>query len=165
MSNASGITSDSGAVTQSQDSNDETQVAIARRQVRAAVGWPTVLMLLTCATMFGVVGGAIAAWYVVMTTPIPPSIAIVDSDAMLRQAVLIDPSNPKAAADRVIAQTKLRVASLVAQGIIVLDRNSVIDAPAAFVVKTEPTSPAMPAESEAIKRKTPVELLLDRGAK
>ncbi|TAG49795.1 MAG: hypothetical protein EAZ30_02870 [Betaproteobacteria bacterium] len=133
--------------------------------MRAVVGWPTILMLLTCATLFGVVSGAVAAWYVVMSTPIPPSIAIVDSDAMLRQAIVLDPNNPKAAADRVIAQTKLRVASLVAQGIIVLDRNSVIDAPAALVVRTEPAMLSIPPEAEEIKRKSPVELLLDKAAK
>lgn len=128
--------------------------------VRTSIGWPTLLALLGCSSILSLLCGAVAAWYVVMSTPIPPSIAIVDSDALLRQSIALDPSNPKAAADRVLLQTRARVANLVSQGIVVLDRSAVIDAPAAIIVRADVDAPLQSPElAEPAKRKTALELL------
>ncbi len=95
------------------------------------------VLLLLLAAFFGMAGGAAAAVYLLRVTPVPPAVVVIDTDAMLREAIRLDPQNPKGAADRVVAQMQARVAQLVAQGIVVLDRNAVFAAPPTFYVRTD----------------------------
>ena len=113
---------------------------------RAGIGWGLTLMLMVTASLLGIAGGVGAAYYFVLTTPVPPSVVVVDTDALLREALSANPSNPKQAADEVLAVTQQRVAQLVASGIVVLDRSAVIDAPASRIVRADL---ARPAEGEA----------------
>lgn len=130
------------------------------------IGWGLTLTMLLTAGMFGTVGGVGAAYYFALTMPVAPSVAVIDTDALLREALATNPANPKQAADQVLATTQRRVAELVASGVVVLDRSAVIDAPASRVVRadlqTTAASNGMPAASSA-PRSEIMESLLKRA--
>jgi len=103
------------------------------------------LGLLLAASVAGAAAGAVAAYCVVGRLPTAPQIAVLDTEEILKQLVADDPTNPRNNAKALAGAVKLRTQALANMGFVVIDRNSVIDAPPAAFVDLEQFKYGQPA--------------------
>lgn len=84
----------------------------------------TLLMALTV-----LAAGAGGGYYAALQAPVPPQLAILDLDALIRDANARHPGDPGSASKAVEERAGALTTSLVARGIVVIDAKAVVAAP------------------------------------
>jgi hypothetical protein len=92
---------------------------------------PIVLLILS--SLFGALGGYYAASF----SPIPAQIAVVDVQALVKKAVARNAAQTEEDAKALTAKVKATTDNLVLQGVVVLDAQSVLNAPEEAYVNIE----------------------------
>jgi hypothetical protein len=90
------------------------------------------LMFIVC-----VVSGGISGYFAASYTPVPQQIAIVDVSSLVMRSFDKDKPQTEEEAKALTAKVKATTSKLVEQGIVVLDAQSVIDAPLEAYVNVE----------------------------
>lgn len=94
---------------------------------------PTLMSLLFL--LVSCVCGALSGYYASSFSPIPAQIGVVDVNALVMKAVSINTTQTEEDAKALTAKVKAATDKLVQQGVVVLDAQSVINAPEeAYVV-------------------------------
>jgi hypothetical protein len=83
-----------------------------------------------------VLAGGASGYYGAMFAPVPAQIAVIDIDALVKEAAGLTPGDAKAA-EALTERLKKRAEALTAKGIVVLDSKAVINAPKAAYVSFE----------------------------
>jgi hypothetical protein len=84
-----------------------------------------------------VAGGALGGYYAALFSPIPAQIAIVDVQALVKKAIEKNAAQTEDDAKALTARVKATTDKLVQQGIVVLDAQSVLNAPEEAYVSIE----------------------------
>jgi len=95
------------------------------------------LLILVCCSVSGVTG-ALSGYYAAVSTPVASPIAVVDIEAMANGIDAKAPDYIKRMQE-VSAQAKVITQRLTANGVIVLDRASVVGAPEESIVRVDGT--------------------------
>jgi hypothetical protein len=98
--------------------------------------------------------GAVAGHYSSLQVPVPAQFMVLDVDGIMRGAVLevsklgpnADPAKSKAVADAVIAKTKEITKSLADSGVVVLDRQAVVEFPPNALITLETINATNPTQ-------------------
>ena len=91
-----------------------------------------VVLLLSCGLC-----GALGGYYAASFSPIPAQIAVVDVQALVKKAVEKNASQTEDDAKTLTARVKAITDKLVLQGVVVLDAQSVLNAPEEAYVSIE----------------------------
>lgn len=91
-----------------------------------------ILLLFTCG-----LSGALGGYYVASFSPIPAQIAVVDVSALVMKAVEKNATQTEDDAKALTARVKATTDKLVQRGIVVLDAQSVLNAPEEAYVSIE----------------------------
>lgn len=91
-----------------------------------------VALILTCGLC-----GSLGGYYAASFSPIQGQVAIVDVQALLKQAIDKNQAQTEADAKTLTAKIKVATVPLVEQGIVILDSQSVLSAPEDAYVKVE----------------------------
>ena len=81
--------------------------------------------------------GGLCGYYAASFSPVQGQVAIVDVQALLKQAIDKNQAQTEADAKALTAKIKAATAPLVEQGIVILDSQSVLSAPEEAYVKVE----------------------------
>ena len=81
--------------------------------------------------------GSLCGYYAASFSPVQGQVAIVDVQALLKQAIDKNQAQTEADAKALTAKIKAATAPLVEQGIVILDSQSVLSAPEEAYVKVE----------------------------
>ncbi len=84
-----------------------------------------------------VAGGALGGYYAASFSPIPAQIAIVDIQALVKKAIEKNAAQTEDDAKALTARVKATTDKLVQQGVVVLDAQSVLNAPEEAYVRIE----------------------------
>jgi len=91
-----------------------------------------VVLLISCGLC-----GALGGYYVASFSPIPAQIAVVDVQALVKKAVVKNAAQTGDDAKMLTAHVKATTDKLVLQGVVVLDAQSVLNAPEEAYVNIE----------------------------
>lgn len=84
-----------------------------------------------------VAGGALGGYHAALFSPIPAQIAIVDVQALVKKAIEKNAAQTEDDAKALTEQVKATTDKLVQQGVVVLDAQSVLNAPEEAYVRIE----------------------------